>query len=66
MAQRTLYVREPDEPVWEAAARMAKRRRATLSQLVADALKDYLPRLADEPDPADRWAAIAADEPTAA
>ena len=62
MGQRTLYVREPDEPVWKAAARMAKRRHTTLSALAADALKDYLPRLAAEPDPAEQWAAIAADE----
>ena len=65
MATKTLYVREPDEPVWDAATRLAKRRKTTVSRLVAEALEDYLPRMAAEPTPEDRWANIAADTPAA-
>lgn len=65
MANVTLYVSEQDQPVWQAAKRMARLRRISKSQLVTRALEEYLPRIADEPDPADRWSQIAADAPAA-
>lgn len=63
MATKTLYVGDRDEPVWQAADRLAKRNGTSVSRLVAQALADYLPRAAAEPapEPADRWAAIAPD-----
>lgn len=61
MATKTLYVQDRDLPIWEAAKRVAARRQVSESQLVKEALEDYLPRIADEPASADRWAALAAD-----
>ncbi len=61
MAQKNLYVSDRDKPVWKAAERVARRRNVSVAQLVVDALSDYLPRAAAEPDPADRWADIAPD-----
>lgn len=63
MPQRTLYVRDADEPVWKAASRLAQRDNISLSQLVTDALEAHLPQVADQPARADRWAAVAADQP---
>ncbi len=66
--QETLYVKAEDKPVWAAAGRLAKRKRMSKSAFVAAALRDYVPRAAAEPDPEpeDPWAAIAADEASAA
>jgi hypothetical protein len=61
VATKTLYVQDRDLPIWEAAKRVAARRQVSESQLVKEALEDYLPRIADEPVPADRWAAIGAE-----
>lgn len=60
MATKTLYVTERDLPVWQAAKRIAQQRRISESQLVREALEDYLPRLVAEPDPAERWAQLGA------
>ncbi len=61
MAVRKVYVGERDGPLWEAAERVAKQRDTSVSRLVVAALEDYLPRVVSEPDPSDRWAAIAPD-----
>lgn len=61
MAVKKIYVGERDGPLWDAAQRVADRRRISVSQLVRDALADYMPRAATAPDPADRWASIAPD-----
>lgn len=69
MATKTLYVGDRDLELWRAAGRVAQRRDISVSQLVAAALEDYLPRVLAEPEPenpADRWARIATDEPSAA
>lgn len=61
MAYKTHYVPDRDLPLWDAAKRMAGRLQISESQLVRDALEDYLPRIAATPGPEDRWAAIGAD-----
>ncbi len=63
MATKTVYVGERDAPVWEAADRLARHNGTSVSRLVADALADYIPRVARKPDPlpAAQWAAIAPD-----
>lgn len=61
MAVKKIYVAERDKPLWSAAQRVADRRQVSLSQLVRDALAEHLPRRAAEPDPRQRWDAIAAD-----
>jgi hypothetical protein len=59
--RQTVYVADREKPIWDAAERIAKRDGVSLSRVVAEALADHLPRRAAQPDPADRWAAIAAD-----
>jgi hypothetical protein len=59
VATKTLYVPDRDKPIWGAAKRMADLHQISESQLVRDALADYLPRLAERPPPVDQWAAIA-------
>lgn len=61
MIRRTIYFRENDAPIAEAARRIAGSRKISFSELVTEALADYLPRIAAEPTPAERWAAIAPD-----
>lgn len=61
MAVKKLYIGERDEALWRAAQRVADRRRISLSQLVREALAAHLPDAAAAPDPAERWAHIAAD-----
>lgn len=61
MAVRKVYVGDHDGPLWEAAERVADKRRISVSRLVREALEAHLPTAAAEPDPADRWAAIAPD-----
>jgi hypothetical protein len=63
---KTLYVRDGDEAVWEAASRVARRNRISLSRLVTDALEAHLPTAAAEPTRTDRWSHFATDDPTAA
>jgi hypothetical protein len=60
MAYKTHYVPDRDLPLWGAAKRMAELHQISESQLVRDALADYLPRLAEKPAPADEWAALGA------
>lgn len=66
MPNKTLYIRDADEPVWDAASRVARRDRVSLSQLVTEALETHLPKLAEQPSRDDRWAQIAAEETPAA
>jgi hypothetical protein len=59
MANKSLYIRDGDTPVWEAAERVARRKRVSLSQLVIEALEEHLPRAAAEPVRDVRWSEIA-------
>ena len=63
MANKTFYIPDDDAALWDAARRVAKRRRTSLYRVVADALVEDLPRQDAEtpPEPTDRWAHIAAD-----
>lgn len=63
---KTFYVPDRDKPLWDAAQRIAKRDGLSLYRIVANALEAHLPTVAAEPAPEDRWAHIAANEPTAA
>jgi hypothetical protein len=58
-----VYVPEAEKPLWDAARRVARKHGVSLHRVLADALKNDLPRAdADGPlKPADEWAAIAAD-----
>lgn len=42
-ANKTLYIRDEDAPVWERAEEAATRARQSVSQLVTAALRSYLP-----------------------
>ncbi len=66
MANKTLYIPDRDQPLWEAAQRVADRKRISLYRLVANALESHLPSAAEEPAPHDRWAQIAVDQPAVA
>lgn len=61
MPRQNIYVAERDRGLFDAAERVAKRDRTSLSRVVADALAEHLPRRAASPSPEDRWADIAAD-----
>ena len=63
MPNKTLYVPDDELPLWDAARRVAKRHNVSLYRVVADALRQDLPRAAEEGPlkPADEWAHIAAD-----
>lgn len=61
MAQKNLYVSDRDKSLWKAAERVARKRGTSVAQLVVDALTDYLPRVVDQPEPADPWADLATD-----
>ena len=63
MPHKTLYVSADDQSLWDAAQRVADRKKTSLSRIVAEALENDLPRAAAEiPETtADRWAHIAAD-----
>lgn len=66
MAQKSVYIRPDDTPVWEAAERMARRRRTSVSHLIVEALEAHLPRIAaTEPLPAVRWSDLAAEQSAA-
>ncbi|MEU7170350.1 hypothetical protein ACIODS_12395 [Micromonospora chalcea] len=60
MPNKTLYIPERDVPLWDAAQRVADRQKVSLYRVVSDALEAHLPVAANEPDPQDRWANIAA------
>jgi hypothetical protein len=62
---KTLYLPDAAEPVWDAAERVARKRGIKLGPMLTALLEENLPRLAEEPDPRDRWAQIAADQPAA-
>lgn len=66
MANKTFYIPERDKPLWDAAQRVAERDKTSLYRIVTNALESHLPAAAAEPAPEDRWARIAADQPTAA
>jgi hypothetical protein len=63
MPHKTLYVSPKDESLWAAAQRVADKAGTSVSQIVAQALKNDLPRVAAElkqPKP-DEWAELATD-----
>jgi hypothetical protein len=66
MAQKSLYIRESDTPIWDAAERIAARDDTSVARVVIAALTDYLPKVATKPTQAVRWADIGADTPEAA
>ncbi len=59
MPNKTLYIPADDEPMWEAAQRVARKRKTSLYRVVAEALRRDLPRADATPD--DEWAGVAAD-----
>jgi hypothetical protein len=59
MPNQNLYIPATDVPLWEAARRVARKRGTSLYQVVAEALKNDLPRA--DATPADPYAHIAAD-----
>lgn len=63
MPHKTLYVSERDLPLWDAAQRVADRRKTSLSRVVVEALTEDLPRqdAKTTETPADRWAHIGSD-----
>lgn len=63
MPNKSLYVPPRDEALWDAAQRLADRKRISLSRFVLDALEAHVPKVAAEPAPTppDRWAEIAAE-----
>lgn len=63
MPNKTLYIPDDEIALWDAAQRVAKLHRTSLYRVVAEALKNDLPRAAAEPptDLNDQWAHIAAD-----
>jgi hypothetical protein len=63
MPNKTLYIPDDEIPLWEAAQRVAAKRRTSLYRVVSEALQRDLPRADAEADhkPSDPWARIAAD-----
>lgn len=61
MANKTFYIPDRDEELWEAAERVAKLRKTSVYQVVRDSMDRHLPIIAAEPAPAERWAGIAAE-----
>lgn len=53
-----LYIPERDEPLWEAAQRVADLHEVSLYSVVRDALTDQLPKIATKPTPAEQWSQI--------
>jgi hypothetical protein len=66
MAQKSLYIRESDTPIWDAAERIADRDDTSVARIVIAALTEYLPKVATRPVQAVRWAEIGTDTPEAA
>lgn len=60
MPNLNLYIPDRDIPLWDAARRVASKRGVSLGRVVSDALSEDLPRQ-DAEQPAEKWAAIAAD-----
>ncbi|WP_250029733.1 hypothetical protein [Paractinoplanes maris] len=65
MPHKTLYVAPSDESLWAAAQRVADKAGTSVSRVVAEALKNDLPRAAAEleqqkAEKVDQWAEIAA------
>lgn len=60
MPRKTLYIRPQDEAMWAAAARVATDKGVSVSQIVAEALRTDLPRIAAQPAAEEQWASIAA------
>ena len=42
---KTVYIRDEDAPIWQRAEETAERTRQSVSQLVAGALRHYLPTI---------------------
>jgi hypothetical protein len=63
MANKTFHIPEDEAALWDAAGRVATKRRASLYRIVSEALQIALPQLDAEAEdrPADPWAHIAAD-----
>lgn len=61
MPNQTLYVSQTDKPIWEAAARVARRNGTSLSRFVTEALERHVPAAAEAPTVRERWDAVAAD-----
>lgn len=63
MPNKTLYIPDDEIPLWDAAQRVARLHKTSLYRVVAEALKNDLPRAAAEPPASttDQWAHIAAD-----
>lgn len=59
MAQKSLYIRDSDTPIWDAAERIADRDGTSVARLVIAALTDYLPKVATRPEAEIRWDDIA-------
>lgn len=63
MPNKGLYIPDAEVPLWDAAARVARKHNVSLYRVVSDALKADLPRAdIDGPlKPAEAWQHIAAD-----
>lgn len=63
MANKTFHIPADEVSFWNAAERVASKRKTSLYRLVSDTLQRELPRLDAEANdqPADPWAHIAAD-----
>lgn len=59
MPNLNLYIPAAEIPLWDAARRVAARRKVSLYRVVSDALQNDLPRA--DSQPADQWADIAKD-----
>lgn len=63
MPNKGLYIPDSEVPLWDAAQRVARKHGVSLYRVVAEALKNDLPR-ADAEGPvksSDEWSRIAAD-----
>lgn len=60
MAQKSLYIREGDTPIWDAAERIAERDGTSVTRLVIAALTEYLPKVATRPEALIQWDDLAA------
>lgn len=58
-SNKMLYIPERDEPLWQAAQRVADLHEVSLYSVIRDALTDHLPRIATKPTPAERWSQLA-------
>lgn len=58
---KTLYIPPADAALWEAAERVASRHDMSLYRLIAEALENHVPAVAERPTRAERWATVATD-----